>query len=50
MRRLFCAGKLKQIAILPSIGILWDDRGIMLGFMWLNFSVSVYVFKRREKK
>lgn len=43
MKRI-CAGKMNQIVIIPTIGILWDTVGIFISFVWLNVSCSILLF------
>ncbi len=32
---------MNQIVIIPTIGILWDTKGIFVSFAWLNISFSI---------
>lgn len=45
MKRVF-TGKFKQMIITPAIGIVWNQRGMLFSFTWLNVSCSILVFSR----
>lgn len=47
MKRVF-TDKLNQIVITPAIGIVWNQRGILISFAWLNAACSVLVFSRQK--
>lgn len=40
MKRVYTA-KADQIIFIPTIGILWGGRGIMLSVAWLNMGCSI---------
>ena len=47
MKRVFTA-RMNQIVIIPTIGILWNGRGVLLTFAWLNVGCSILIYNKQK--
>lgn len=47
MKRVF-TDKMNQIIIIPTVGILWNGRGILLSLAWLNVGCSILLIDKRK--
>ncbi len=46
MKRVFFA-RANQIIIIPAVGVLWSEKGVLLSVAWLNFGCSILLFRKR---
>lgn len=47
MKRVF-VDTMRQIVIIPTFGILWSFRGIMITFAWLNVGCSILIKAKKD--
>lgn len=47
VKRVF-TDRMDQLIIIPAIGILWNGRGILLSFAWLNVGCSILIFDKQK--
>lgn len=47
MKRVFI-DRMNQIIIIPTVGILWNRRGVLLSFAWLNVGCSILVYDKQK--